>query len=227
MATPNLLETGIFSVSEAAELVGASERRIRGWVSGYPDGAKPMIDNDLGWIDGRLAFSFTNLMELRFIAFFATAGVKVQHIRAIMGEVKRSLNHPHPFATNIVFKTDGRKIVAEIGRRNGVKQIFDLKSKNFEMHTIILESLMHDVEYDPMGDAQSWRPRAKIAPNVIIHPKFAFGRPVLRDSGIPTQTLALAVVSEGSAQAVADWYDVPLTRVREAVKFETQLRIAA
>jgi hypothetical protein len=34
MAQPNLHETGIFTVSEAAELVGATERQVRGWIAG-------------------------------------------------------------------------------------------------------------------------------------------------------------------------------------------------
>jgi uncharacterized protein (DUF433 family) len=227
MATPKLYETGIFTVSEAADLVGATERRVRGWITGYPNGAAPIIDNELGWMDGRLAFSFTNLMEIRFLAFFVSAGVRVRHIRAIMSEAKALLGHPHPFATETVFKTDGKKIVAEIGRRNGVKKIFDLKSKNFEMREIVLESLKDDVEYDPVGDAMLWRPRPRLAPNVIIHPKFSFGRPVIRRGGIPTHTLADAARTEGSAQAAADWFELPVQFVREAVRFERDLRKAA
>jgi uncharacterized protein (DUF433 family) len=83
------------------------------------------------------------------------------------------------------------------------------------------------VEYDPHGEAISWRPRPKIAPNVIVHPHFAFGRPVLKASRIPTSTLAQSVKVEGSASFVADIFDVPERQVREAVKFEHELRKAA
>ncbi len=227
MADPNLYETGIFTVSEAAELVGATERQVRGWIAGYADGAAPIIDNELGWIDGRLAFSFINLMEIRFLAFFVNAGVKLRHIRAIMEEAKALLNHPHPFATETVFRTDGRKIVAEIGKRNGLRKIFDLKSKNFEMRAVVLDSLRADVEYDPVGEARRWRPRPKVAPNVVVDPRFAFGRPVMQEGGIPTHTLADAARTEGSAQAAADWFEVPVRLVREAIKFEQNLRHAA
>jgi uncharacterized protein (DUF433 family) len=227
MAAPNLIETGIYSVSDAAVLVGATERKVRGWVTGYKKGEGPLIDNELGWIDGRLAFSFTNLMEIRFIAFFVEAGVRLPHIRAIMEEAKDVWKLPHPFATSIVFKTDGRRILARIARRNGIADLYDLKSHNYEMEPIVFKSLKAGIEYDPSGDIRLWRPRPQTAPHVIVHPKFAFGQPVLRESRIPTGTLEDAVKAEGSAAAVADQFDLPVKQVLEAVRFERQLRMAA
>jgi hypothetical protein len=43
-----LLSTGIYTVPEAAALIGVTERRIRGWISGY-SGTKraPLIENEL------------------------------------------------------------------------------------------------------------------------------------------------------------------------------------
>jgi uncharacterized protein (DUF433 family) len=227
MATPNLIATGIFSVPEAAKLVGATERKVRGWVTGYGKGEGPLIDNELGWVDGRLAFSFVNLMEIRFIAFFERAGVKLPHIRAILAEAKDLLNHPHPFATCIVFRTDGKRILAKIAKRNGIDDLYDLKSHNYEMETVVFASLKTDVEYNPEGEIRSWRPRPHTAPHVIVHPKFAFGQPVLRESRIPTRTLREAVTAESSAEAVAEQFEVPLKQVREAVKFERELKMAA
>lgn len=224
----NLMTSGIYTVSEAAFLVGATQQQIRGWVSGYPRRKlPPLIQNELGTLDDRIALSFTNLMELRFIAFFVNAGVHVWHIRAIMDDVRDLLNHPHPFATQQVFRTDGRKIVAEIGFKHSGKQIYDLRSKNYEMRSVVLETLKDDVIYDAEGVARAWYPRRHFAPNVIMHPRFAFGHPILRDSRIPTRALASAVAAEGSVRSVAEWYEVPESQVREAVWFETALRKAA
>jgi uncharacterized protein (DUF433 family) len=223
MAAINLIEAGIYSVPDAAALIGATERRVRGWVAGYKKSEGPLIDNELGWLDGRLAFSFTNLMEIRFIAFFVEAGVRLPHIRAIMNEAKEVTRNPHPFATNVVFKTDGRKILAQIAKRNGIADLYDLKSHNYEMEPVVFKSLKTGVEYDPSGEIRLWRPRPQTAPHVIVHPKFAFGQPVLRESRIPTGTLRDAVDAEGSAAAVADQFDLPVKQVLEAVRFDRQL----
>jgi uncharacterized protein (DUF433 family) len=228
MTAPNLLETGIYTVAEAAYLVRASKQKVRGWVQGYPKTQRaPIIDNELGWIGNRVAFSFTNLMEIRFIAFFERAGVHFWHIRAIMEQVKKELSLPHPFATSVVFRTDGRKIVSEIVAHHGVEHIFDLRTKNYEMRTVVLGTLKDDVIYDPVGMARAWYPRLHIAPNVLVHPRFAFGRPILKQSRIPTRTISDAVQAEGGIRAVARWYEIPEKQVREAVNFETNLRKAA
>ncbi len=224
MATLKLIEAGIYSAPEAAKLVGTTERKVRGWVEGYSNGQGPLIDNQLGWIDGRLAFSFVNLMEIRFIAFFEAAGVTLPHIRKILTEAKALMDNPHPFATNIVFRTDGKKILAKITKENGIVDLYDLKSHNYEMETIVFASLKADVTFDPQGVIRSWRPRPNIAPHVIVHPKFAFGHPVLRESRIPTRTLRDAVNAEGSAEVVAEQFEIPVTHVREAIKFERELQ---
>ena len=228
MNAPNLLEVGVYTVAEAAHLIGVSEQRVRGWISGYPRRhAAPIIQNELGWSNKRLALSFRNLMEMRFIARFEDAGVSFLHIRSVMDEVRQTTNHPHPFSTNIVFRTDGKRIVGEILNKTTGNQIYDLKSKNFEFTNFVYDKLRNDVTYDFQGEALFWTPRRKIAPNVIVHPKFSFGRPILRSSGTPTRTLADAVLAEGSETAVALIFELPVRDIREAVRFETDFRRAA
>lgn len=227
MARPDLLEIGIYSIPEAAELVSAPQASVRVWVEGHAGKQEPIIINQLGRVGEKTAVSFANLMELRFIARFVQAGVKLREIRRIMDEARETLKHPHPFATKTVFKTDGRKIVSEIALRNGLKLVYDLRSMNYEMPSVVMKSLREDVVFDPRGEISEWRPRPKIAPNVIVHPHIEFGHPVLKRSNIPTDTVAKAVKVEGNAQFVADIFELPVRHVREAVKFEENLARAA
>ncbi len=227
MSEPNLLETGIFIIPEAAGLVGVSQRVVRIWVDGHKGKQEPVIENELGRVDGKLAISFANLMELQFVAFFTRAGVQLREIRAIMHDVRRLLKNPHPFATNTVFLTDGRKIVAKIARNNGVEDIYDLKSKNYEMKDIVLHSLKKDVVYDPDGNARIWYPRRALSPNVIVNPRRSFGRPILKDSNIPTSAIANYFAVEKNAKIVSLMFEVPERQVCEAVEFEALLRKAA
>lgn len=228
MVGPDLARAGIFTAAEAAALLGVSASKIRAWVSGWPGSSTaPVVENDIGWMDNKLAFSFANLMEIRFIAFFENAGVRLPEIRRIMDEVRNEINRPRPFATNLVFKTDGERIVAEVATKSGIKSIYDLKSRNFEMREIVYRSLKDDVVYDPKGDARAWFPRKQIAPNVIIHPSVAFGRPVLKEQWIPTETIADAWQAEESIDMVARLFQIPEARVKEAVSFEQNIGRAA
>lgn len=225
---PDLSRMGIFTASKAAALLGVPVQRVRAWVDGWPRSASPpVIENDLGWVDGSLAFSFANLMELRFISFFSEANVSIREIRAIMNEVRAEIHRPHPFATNVVFKTDGYRIVAEIASRNGITNIYDLRTRNFEIGEVVYKSLKEGVVYDPAGDARAWYPRRALAPNVIVHPALAFGRPVLKRHGIPTEAIADAARAEGSIAAAADLFEIPMKSAQEAVAFEESLRRAA
>ena len=81
----------IYGVREAADLIGVSMQKIRAWIDGWRRHILALIDNDLGWVDYRLAFSFANLMELRFVAFFTDAGVTLAEIRSIMDEVRTEI----------------------------------------------------------------------------------------------------------------------------------------
>jgi uncharacterized protein (DUF433 family) len=228
VAQPDLLEIGIYTIPEAADLVAAPQASVRVWVEGHAGRQEPIIINQLGRVDNKTAISFANLMELRFVARFVKAGVKLREVRQIMVEARKVLQHPHPFATkDVVFKTDGQKIVADIARRNGLNLIYDLKSKNYEMPSVVMKSFREGIVFDPQGEAIEWTPRPKIAPNVIVHPRIEFGHPVLKRSNIPTYTVAKAVKVEGSAQFVADIFDLPVRQVREAVKFEENLALAA
>ena len=225
----HLLETGIYTLPQAAYLVSAPLGDVRVWVEGRKGKTirAPVISNQIGRIGNSVAISFTNLMELRFVAQFSKAGVRLNNIRSIMNEVQEVINHPHPFATKTVFKTDGKKIVADIVGKNGFQAVYDLKSRNYEMPIVVLQSLKEDVVWDPEGEAVAWFPRRAFAPNVIIRPKYAFGKPILRKSRIPTETIAQAFKAEGSQKAVADVYEIPLSQVREAISFEKHLRMAA
>lgn len=227
MSLSDLTRTGIYSIREAAQLIGVPRQRVRAWVSGWPRAeVRPLIENDLGWVDNRLALSFANLMELRFIAFFTAAGVNLTEIRSIMEEAKAELERPHPFATNVVFKTDGAKIVAEIARKNGVPDIYDLRSRNFEMPVVMYKSLMDGIVYDPTGDARAWFP-SKEFPNVVVDARLAFGRPSIRRRGIPIEAIADTAKAEGSIDTAAELFEIPRKWAQEAVEFQKQLRNAA
>lgn len=224
MLHPGLLSSGIYTVPDAARLVEAEQNETRVWIEGRKGAQDPMIDNQIGKIGNKTAVSFTNLMELRFISLFIDAGVRLSAIRSIMNEAKSTLEHPHPFATNTVFRTDGRRVVAEIARENGVTSIYDLKLRQYEMPMIVKDFLLKDVVFDPKGDAISWSPRPKIAPNVIIHPAYSFGKPILLESLVPAETVAKAFKVEEDAELVAEMFEIPEAHVIEAVRFDEALR---
>jgi uncharacterized protein (DUF433 family) len=231
MDTHSTLGTGIFTVPEAARLLQVSDTKIRGWIEGYRSaGVGPLIEAQLGKHGRTAALTFTNLMEARFIDAFVQLGVHVRTIRAILEEARNFVRHPHPFATDTVFKTDGQKIFAEVETKTGDKHLYDLKRRNWAIREVLGPLLKGEVSYNESGMAQTWQPRPNRAPNVILDPRFAFGRPIVRGAVVPTSTILDAFVAEGDIpidrayENVASWYQVPIESVREAIDFEFSLR---
>lgn len=227
----NLLESGVYSIPEAARLLRVNPKRVRGWVAGYPQTyGSPIIKNQLEPLNGKVAISFINLMEARFIAYFSSYGVHVNSIRRIAEEAAAIVEHQHPFATDTIFKTDGRAIFADVAFKEGDKalqRLYDLKSKNWTIREAIEASLLRGVEFDASGLARNWQPRPDID-EVIVTPRCAFGHPVLRDSGVPTKAIFDACNAEGETyKTVSHWYQVPEEHVKKAVRFEVQLAAAA
>ncbi len=59
--------------------------------------------------------------------------------------------------------------------------------------------------------------------SLVIDPARAFGRPVATESGIPAEVLADAVAVEGSVADAARAYEVPISVVKDAVRFRERL----
>ena len=218
----DLLSSGIFTISEAALLLGVPSRRIRWWTSN-PHTA-PIITKTVPSIDHRIALSFVNLVEAYFINTFSQWGMHLNSIRVMAKEARVFLNHEHPFATEMIFKTDGKKIFVQTLEKTGDPKLYDLKAHNWAMPAILEKAFKHDVLYGPSGLASLWYPRKEKSPNVVINPKIAFGKPAIEKYGVPTKTLfEAAVASNSTIASVAEWYEIPLKLVRQAVAFERQI----
>ena len=217
----DLLDVGIFSVSEAAALLNVSPQRVRGWAFGYVNtkGA-PILKNDFGPIDGRYAVSFATLIEMDVIRRFANVGVSVKSMRSMILEARELAGSDHPFATDLVLRTDGKKLFAELANTTGDRALYDLKDKNWAMYDIVFQSLKSDVVYEA-GVATHWFPRRAATPNVVVHPHFAFGEPCLWGHFIPTSTIVEALAAENdNVETVREWYDLEEAEILEAVRFE-------
>ena len=102
--TANLLRTGIYTVSEASRLTAVSPQRIRRWLRGYEFKVKhgrhrsPAVWNSqLKPIDCALALGFLDLLEVRAIDGFISAGISWKTLRQVHDEARKWVGHAHPF----------------------------------------------------------------------------------------------------------------------------------
>lgn len=214
---------GFYTVSEAARLLGiAGGQRITRWLVPTAKGNPPIILRDYQRIGREHELSFLDLMEVRFVEHFRQQKISLQALRVASREARKELAVSHPFATSgVKFQTDRKQVFLETARATGDKQLLNLMTKQIAIYEIIESSFARDLEFDVDGLARQWRPSPSLAPNVIVSPVFAFGRPVIASRRVPTKTLFEAWKANGNdAAATGDWFDVEPDAVDEAVRFE-------
>jgi uncharacterized protein (DUF433 family) len=172
-------------------------------------------------INGRTVLGFLDLIEARFVRHFDRLGLSPQSIRRVADKLRARHHTDHPFATNKRFRTDGKAIIMETATEEERRHL-NLMNDNFEMGDIIEASLFDSVLYaDDL--AYRWHP-VKDLPRVVLDPKFAFGRPVVEQAWVPTDTLYGAFEAEGSVASVAADFELDEDAVEQAVAFEEKLR---
>ena len=217
----NLLGRGIYSIPEAAHIIGMPTARVRRWVNGYHSSTKdrhlPVAPSELPAIDGKVAISFSDLLELHFIKAFLDRGISLQKIRKAAKIAADILGvESHPF-TEHKFKTDSKSIMHSVGT-----QMLNLNNSQYEFEGVIKQSLFHGFIYTGKV-AGAWRPSEK-EKSVIINPKFALGKPIVENTGIRTRAIYSAWLAEGQDQKiVARMYNLTTKQVRDAIGFEKRM----
>jgi uncharacterized protein (DUF433 family) len=221
---------GFYSANEAARLLRILDpRRVRGWLKGYNNSdAGPVLERDYEIIEGQIALSFWDLMEVRFLEFFRAQGIPLQTLRRIAVNARRDMKTKHPFAmSNVRFSTDRKKVFRETAKETGDKETLDLLDSQYEMYEVIEASLAKGMSFDPLsGIVARWQPLKSEFPSVIVDPHVAFGKPSIDAKHVPTSALFRTWKAEkGNISRVASWYRVTEADVKEAIEFE--LRMAA
>lgn len=216
----DLVGIGLYTLAEAARLAGTAPAQLARWLRGYSVGGKrypalwaPQVDLD----DGKLYLGFRDLMEARVARAFIAEGVSPQTIRAAILRARELIGDERPLSTGR-FKTDGKAIFIELATsRAGDEGLLELVRGQWNFREIVAQTLK-DIDLGPDGAPLRWWPRGKAA-GIVVDPARAFGQPIDAATSVPIAALSAAVGVEGSAEAVARAWEVPLATVRRAIEF--------
>lgn len=225
----DLLNAGLYSVPEAARLTRVSVGKIRRWLRGYDFKSGASVrHSDAVWqgelhpIENKLALSFRDLLELRFVDAFIRAGVSWRTMRRAHAKAQTKLKSTHPFCSNRIF-TDGRSILLRQGEEDRDQALINLATDQAEFSRIV-EPFRKELEFS--GSDVIWWPLGKQR-QIIVDPRRNFGQPTVARSGVPSQVLARSVKANRSHELVAKWYEVQPDEIRDAVEYEESLAKAA
>lgn len=213
----DLREIPAYGIAEAAAYLRLPKSTLRAWMLGQQ--RFRAVINIADRADKRL--SFINLVEA-----FVLAGIRREHsiplpkVRSAVEYLRRTFRTRRPLAEE-QFETDGVDLFVEkFGALIGATQ-----EGQIQMREVIRDRLKR-VRRDPQGLPEkivlfpaSVRAGAA-AGDVVIDPRYSFGRPVLDGYGLRTAVLAERFYAGESIEALAKDYGVPSAVVQNALRSE-------
>ena len=220
--TQDLIGIGLYTPSEAGQLIGVASAKLTRWLRGHEANGQryePLWTSAIDLDDGKTYLSFRDLLEARVAARFIEQGLSPQRVRLAIA-LAREMVGERPLSTTWL-KTDGRSVFLKVVREDGGEpELLDLFKRQFAFNAVVERSLQ-DIDFDGMIPRTWWPLGRKMG--VVIDPLRSFGQPIEAETSVPAVVLANAVIAEGSAEAAARAWHVPAQAVRRAVRFQHEL----
>lgn len=223
-----LVEEPRYGFAEADYLAHVSRGTSRRWLAGYsyrgtsgdvvhlpPVGRRSAKD-----ADGTV--SFIDLVEVVAIGGLKDAGFSLTHIRKIVTTCEELLGVARPLTT-LTFKTGGREIFVDMGEGRLIEV---LGRRGRQAWTEVLAPFLQTLEYE--NDlARRWWPLGQQGP-VVVDPAFAYGLPVIKNTGVRTEILFERFEAGELFEEIAEDFNLEARDVQLAIQFEaTRLKTAA
>ncbi len=220
----HLVEEPRYSFAETDFLAGVSRGTSRRWLAGY---SYRGIDGDVVQLPpvtgpSTRDASFIDLVEVVAIGGLKEKGFGLNQIRKIVASCEELLGVQRPLTT-LKFKTGGRQIFVEV---EGDRLVEVLGKRGSQAWTEVLAPFLQTLEYEH-NVARRWWPQGKNSP-VVVDPAYAFGLPVIKNSGVRTEILFERFESGELFDEIALDFNLEARDVELAIQFEAKrLKFAA
>jgi hypothetical protein len=220
-----LLERNLYSISEAAWLLGLPPQTLRRWLQGWKTRGKPYEPVIRESINDREEVTWGEFVEAGFLREYRLSGVPVQNMRPFIQRVRDEFDIAYPFAH---FKplVGSRELVYGLQLEAGLDQrlfvVTQAGDQTF-LNAEPLDKFLKKVEFSPEQVVQRWLPLGNESP-VALDPDLSYGIPQIR--GIRTELIVESVEAGGYEEASASW-GVTRGEIDAAVEWDASLHQAA
>ncbi len=223
---PSLLGKGIYTVPDASRLCRVAARRIRYWLKRLPseEGSETfdrrLWQGELAPINDKIALGFLDLQEVRFIDAFLKAGVSWRLLRSAHGVARERYGTEHPFCTRR-FVTDGALIIEQLAAKPS-DIAYEEVIQGQRIFPKVIQPFLRELEFAKNDQLVRWWPLGTTRA-VVLDPNRQFGQPITSLAGISTDVLQAAAKAGQTVEEIADWYELDVPSVRDAIEFERGL----
>lgn len=212
-----------YLISEASRFIGVAPSTLRGWAFGNGESSPPLIQAP----NFRPSVvSFYNLMELYVIAIIRRVyGVRMRYLRNHLGYIwKNNLSEPyadsfyerHPLLAFRV-ETDGVYLMMEINQNI-------VNTSRYGQHEMeFVRTHLNRIEIDYHGRPAMFTPGNESINEhnlIVINPNISYGLPVIRGTGIMTESVYDRYNGGESIQDLMEDYNRTDKEIEAAIQWE-------
>ncbi len=217
-------ETPLYTVTQAARLVGMSPSTLATWAKGYERQRPGKADVSQGPVitaieadAGMPSIPFIGLVESTVVEAFRRSGLPMQRIRKALEVLAAQGELEHALASKQLY-TDGAEILYDYAGRSGDKQMRLLtvvSSKQIVFHDVI-EAYLERISF---GDTWATELIVPVTEHPIlrIRPNVAGGDPLFMEGGAPLSAVHDRFAAGESIRSIARDYAVPEAQIDEAL----------
>lgn len=209
----------LYTVAEAARLLGVPTSTFASWARGYRRGdvrSEPIV-TALEAEPGQLAVPFVGLVEGMVATAFREARVSMQHIRRSLAALEEQMGLDHALASKRLY-TDGAAILYDYAREHDEERVLAVVVTGQRVFTQVVEQFLRRISYDDAGWARLLV--LPITPRglVIADPTRAFGRAIFAKGGAPMDEVLDRFRAGEPLASVAEDFDLPSEDVEEVIR---------
>lgn len=213
---------GLYSPKQAERLIGVDAAKIRRWLLAEDNSNGPLWHPEPEALGLENTLSFKDLLEIRAVAQFRKHGVTLPTIRVALINLSKLMQRDYPLL-HPQLVTDGRDVILKAMKDNGETAMTDLTRFQDIMTEIVAPSIKDRITFDASNNPIRWSPDFR-DPDIVVDPKFAFGKPIVLPGHMSTGALFESYkAEEGDADVVARNFEITVDEVMRAVSFEKRM----
>jgi uncharacterized protein (DUF433 family) len=211
-----LLLIPMYTQTEAAQLIGATQSSLQRWARGYQNpgfaAQGPLVTVERG---GRgYTIPFVGLAEAYMLRAFRKAGVPMARIRPTVEKLRDGMGLEHALASERL-KTDGAEILWELEGGEKENRLVVVRNNQAVFREVVDEHLKN-INYRDGFAGRIVLP-GHYGTDVIVDPRVNFGQPTVTDYGVRVDDVLSRVRAGEAVEDVAADYDLPSAAVSNLI----------
>jgi uncharacterized protein (DUF433 family) len=225
MAGVSILERPLYSITEAAQLLGLPAQTLKRWLLGFSHEGrtyKPVIRPRP--VDPPDVVRWAEFVEAGFLREYRTRGVSLQHLRPMIERMREVFRVPYPLAHfKPLVDEASKQLVLTLQNEVGLEEseYLVVRLENWQLQWADpVQDFLKKVQFDAAGIARTIHPLGPESP-VEINPELSFGVPQI--GGIRTEVIGEALASGETVDEIAKSWRLRRREVQAALSWEDTL----